>query len=143
NPRSTVATATEIYDHFRVLFARVGRTYCLKCGQEVKKDTVDEVTDAVLALGDGARLNALFPLRVALSTSTTNEVAGGKKNRGGVPPRSKAQRQQGSKPNASPTIDDSLRARLFELRQRGFNRLYQDGQIFEFSTPESLLDINF
>src|SRR5208282_4386740 len=41
NPRSTVATATEIFDYLRLLFARVGRTYCLLCGQEVKKDTVD------------------------------------------------------------------------------------------------------
>ena len=45
NPRSTVATATEIYDYLRLLFARVGRTYCAKCGREVKKDTVDEVAD--------------------------------------------------------------------------------------------------
>ncbi len=61
NPRSTVATATEIYDYLRLLFARVGRTFCLQCGQEVKKDTVDEVTTAVLALGEGVRLIALFP----------------------------------------------------------------------------------
>src|ERR1700675_1571202 len=63
NPRSTVATATEIYDYLRLLFARVGRTFCLQCSQEVKKDTVDEVTGAVLALVDGTRLNALFPLQ--------------------------------------------------------------------------------
>ena len=44
NPRSTVGTATEIYDYLRLLFARVGRTFCLQCGEEVKKDTVDEVT---------------------------------------------------------------------------------------------------
>ena len=43
NPRSTVATATEIYDYLRLLFARVGRTYCTKCGEEVRKDTVDEM----------------------------------------------------------------------------------------------------
>ena len=49
NPRSTVATATEIYDYLRLLFARVGRTYCLNCGREVKKDTVDEVADTILA----------------------------------------------------------------------------------------------
>ena len=63
NPRSTVGTATEIYDYLRLLFARVGRTFCLQCGQEVKKDTVDEVTPTVLALGEGTRLNALFPLQ--------------------------------------------------------------------------------
>ena len=45
NPRSTVATATEIYDYLRLLFARIGRTYCAICGAEVKKDTVDEVAE--------------------------------------------------------------------------------------------------
>ena len=69
NPRSTVGTATEIYDYLRLLFARVGRTYCLQCGQEVKKDTVDEVTAAVLALGEGTRLNVLFPLQAELPTA--------------------------------------------------------------------------
>src|SRR5690348_2684630 len=63
NPRSTVATATEIYDYLRLLFARVGRTYCLECGAEVEKDTVDEVAGSILALGEGTRLNVLFPLR--------------------------------------------------------------------------------
>ena len=63
NPRSTVATATEIYDYLRLLFARVGRTYCLQCGAEVKKDTVDEVAERVLALGEGTRLHVLFPLQ--------------------------------------------------------------------------------
>src|SRR5580658_6918070 len=48
NPRSTVGTSTEIYDYLRLLFARVGRTYCIQCGQEVKKDTVDEVADVVM-----------------------------------------------------------------------------------------------
>src|SRR5258708_4358769 len=63
NPRSTVATATEIYDYLRLLFARVGRTYCANCGQEVKKGTVDEIADWVLALGDDTRLQVFFPLQ--------------------------------------------------------------------------------
>src|SRR5450755_1836343 len=63
NPRSTVATATEVFDYLRLLFARVGRTYCVQCGNEVKKDTVDEVAAAVLALEEGTRLNVLFPLQ--------------------------------------------------------------------------------
>jgi excinuclease ABC subunit A len=125
NPRSTVATATEIYDYLRLLFARVGTTYCLQCGQEVKKDTVDEVAEAVLALGDGTRLNVLFPLQTA-----------------GVSPDD-AQKKTRPKKGTIAGVDDSLKARLTELRQRGFNRLYQKGNIFEFSTPESLLDINF
>src|SRR5947209_14980024 len=63
NPRSTVATATEIYDYLRLLFARVGRTYCADCGKEVKKDTVDEVADTILALEPETGLQVLFPLR--------------------------------------------------------------------------------
>jgi len=75
NPLSTVATATEIFDYLRLLFARVGRTYCLVCGQEVKKDTVDEVADRILALGEGTRLTVLFPVHtpeiVAAATGKT------------------------------------------------------------------------
>ncbi len=62
NPRSTVATATEIYDYLRLLYARVGRTFCRNCGQEVKKDTVDEVAQTILGLEEGTRLNVLFPV---------------------------------------------------------------------------------
>src|SRR5499427_2358653 len=124
NPRSTVATATEIYDYLRLLFARVGRTYCLQCGNEVKKDTVDEVTERVLALGEGTRLNVLFPLETAVVSAADRK-------------------KKGRKTSVSPGSDDVLKARLLDLRTRGFNRLYQNGQIFEFSTPESLLDVNF
>src|SRR5438045_9677961 len=76
NPRSTVATATEIYDYLRLLFARIGRTYCLQCGNEVKKDTVNEVAEAVLALGEGTRLNVVFPLRTGGTPApTSNNLA--------------------------------------------------------------------
>src|SRR5712675_3602207 len=65
NPRSTVATATEIFDYLRLLFARVGRTYCANCGREVKKDTVDEIADAVLGLDPDTRVQVVFPLQPA------------------------------------------------------------------------------
>src|SRR5512140_1701795 len=70
NPRSTVATATEIYDYLRLLYARIGRTFCSQCGAEVKKDTVDEVAERLLALGEGTRLNVLFPLLPPPATVT-------------------------------------------------------------------------
>lgn len=70
SPRSTVGTATEIYDYLRLLFARVGRTYCSQCGAEVKKDTVDEVAERVLALPEGTRLNVLFPLQAVCDLGT-------------------------------------------------------------------------
>jgi len=133
NPRSTVGTATEIYDYLRLLFSRIGRTFCLQCGNEVKKDTVDEVAAAVLALGEGTRLQVLFPL-----TGLTAAPAEEKKKK-----TARARRPRDSRRDAGSTVDDSLKSRLFDLRKRGFTRLYQNRQIFEFSTPESLLDVNF
>jgi len=147
NPRSTVGTATEIYDYLRLLFARIGRTFCLQCGEQVKKDTVDEVTATVLAIGEGTRLNALFPLQGALPPAAPQEAAPGKKRpedrSAGVPPAVAGASRPRRKSDPEPILSEQLRTRLFELRQRGFNRLYQSGQIFEFSTPESLLDVDF
>ncbi|MGD0832237.1 MAG: excinuclease ABC subunit A, partial [Terracidiphilus sp.] len=65
NPRSTVATATEVYDYLRLLYARCGTVYCIHCDGLVKRDSIDEVAEATLALGEGTRLNALFPVRHA------------------------------------------------------------------------------
>ena len=134
NPRSTVGTATEIYDYLRLLFARVGRTYCANCGREVKKDTVDEVAAAVLAMGEDTRLNVLFPLQTAATEAAESDRK--KKSRG-------KRAASETRPRAFEDVSDALKIRLFDLRKRGFNRLYQGGRIFEFSTPESLLDINF
>lgn len=61
-PRSTVATTTEIYDYFRVLFARVGRVHCYKCGKEISQQTAQQMVDQVLALPVGMRLMVLAPL---------------------------------------------------------------------------------
>ena len=146
NPRSTVATATEIYDYLRLLFARVGRTYCLQCGTEVKKDTVDEVADAILALGEGTRLNVLFPLQSGHMPASAPEKkrrskrsSGGTGSSAGVSPAV----ARASRPRTDSVASDLTKQRLFELRKRGFNRLFQNDQVFEFSTPESLLDIDF
>ena len=137
NPRSTVATATEIYDYLRLLFARIGRTYCANCGREVKKDTVDEVADTIVALEPETRLQVLFPLRAnTVETSDTPVKASRGKGRSGLSKTSATKKDGGE-------ISEALRNRLFDLRKAGFNRLYQAGQVFEFSTPESLLDIDF
>jgi excinuclease ABC subunit A len=106
NPRSTVATSTELYDFFRLLYARVGRTYCPNCGTRVLRDTVDQVAERVLGEPEGSRWYVLFPVLVSKDTK-------------------------------------ELRDHLFTLRSKGFNRLFQGGRTFEFSTPESLLDIDF
>ena len=73
NPRSTVATATEIYDYLRLLYARCGTVYCVHCDGLVKRDSVDEAAEAVLALGEGTRLNVLFP--VVTATPSPEAVA--------------------------------------------------------------------
>src|SRR3954452_16999713 len=64
NPRSTVATATEIYDYLRLLFARIGTTYCLQCGAPVMRDSIDEVAATLLRQPEGTRLQLLFPVQV-------------------------------------------------------------------------------
>jgi len=70
--RSTVGTATEIYDYLRLLWARVGHTFCPNCGREIKPDTVQSVTDKVLSLREGTRYYVTFPLK--LSNKVTHEV---------------------------------------------------------------------
>ena len=62
NPRSTVGTVTEIYDYLRLLFARVGVPHCPECGREIKAQTTDQVTDDVLALGEGKRALIMAPV---------------------------------------------------------------------------------
>jgi excinuclease ABC subunit A len=61
NPRSTVGTVTEIYDYLRLLFARVGRPHCPKCGQPVERQTVQQIVDAILSLPEGSRITLLAP----------------------------------------------------------------------------------
>ena len=107
NPRSTVATSTELYDFLRLLWARVGRTYCPSCGKRVERDTVDQVAARMLAEAAGSRWQILFPVKFGAGQA------------------------------------GELRDRLFDLRGRGFNRLFQNGRMFEFSSPESLLEIDF
>ncbi len=108
NPRSTVATSTEIYDFLRLLFARAGRTYCPNCGDLVQKDTVDQIARTMIMEPAGSRWYALFPVRIA-----------------------------------NPKDAQAVRDHLFDLRSRGFTRLYQGDKTYEFSTPESLLELNF
>ncbi len=62
NPRSTVGTVTEIYDYFRLLYARIGIPHCPKCGREIQKTTVDEMVDYILNLDAGTRLQLLAPV---------------------------------------------------------------------------------
>ncbi|GAB4403904.1 MAG: excinuclease ABC subunit UvrA [Anaerolineales bacterium] len=62
NPRSTVGTTTEIYDHLRLLFARIGVPHCPKCGREISQQTVQQIVDAILAMPEGSRILILAPM---------------------------------------------------------------------------------
>ena len=146
NPRSTVATATEIYDYLRLLYARCGAVTCLHCGDIVRHDTVDEIVAALLALPEGTRAYALFPITRAeiklepLQPSTVEAPP--------APPKAakKSESKKSAKKVTEPAafnLTDTLKDRLAELRRRGYNRLYQHGKIVEFSTPESLLSLDF
>ncbi|MCU1247541.1 MAG: excinuclease subunit [Edaphobacter sp.] len=151
NPRSTVATATEIYDYLRLLYARCGTVTCLHCGGIVKHDTVDEIVTTLFALPEGTRTYALFPIvrtevkLEPMQIPTVEEAADAPK-----PPKKapkKSAKSAKSETASSFNLTDTLKDRLTELRRRGYNRLYQsktgENKIVEFSTPESLLELDF
>ena len=62
NPRSTVGTVTEIYDYFRLLYARVGIPHCPKCGREIKKQTVDQMVDSIMSFPERTKIQLLAPV---------------------------------------------------------------------------------
>ena len=109
NPRSTVATQTEIYDYLRLLFARIGQTFCYECGREVKKDSPESAADEILAtLPEGARFYVLFP----------------------------AQHETESKGQRTKDKEQSQIPHLMSLMQNGFTRLYRAGETIELQKPE-------
>jgi len=119
NPRSTVATQTEIYDYLRLLYARAGQTFCHVCGREVKKDSPESAADDILAkLPAGTRFYVLFPIQEVTSRKDARTATKGK---------SKAV----SKPQ-----ELSVSAFLILLLQQGFSRLFRNGETVELQKPE-------
>lgn len=124
NPRSTVATQTEIYDYLRLLFARAGQTICHTCQREVKKDSPESAADEILAdLAEGERFYVLFPIQDAVSRQIVKTA-------------------KKAKPKAS-VKDLSSTAFLISLLQQGFSRLYRGGEMIELQKPEDYPFDNF
>ena len=80
NPRSTVGTVTEIYDYFRLLFARVGIPHCPECGREIRRQSVDEIADRVMTLPDGSKIMVEAPVVRGKKGEFVKELAGFKKS---------------------------------------------------------------
>jgi excinuclease ABC subunit A len=152
NPRSTVATATEIYDYLRLLYARCGTVTCLHCGGIVKHDTVDEIVSTLFSLPEGTRTYVLFPIvRAEIKLEPMQQPVTEVVEEAPKPKKSavkKSAKSIASAVDISLSLTDTLKERLTELRRRGYNRLYQQignqaRKIVEFSTPESLLELDF
>ncbi|MDE6372986.1 MAG: hypothetical protein K2L72_00635, partial [Clostridia bacterium] len=80
NPRSTVGTVTEIYDYFRLLFARVGVPHCPKCGREIRRQSVDEIADRVMLMPEGSKIMVEAPVVRGKKGEFVKELASYKKS---------------------------------------------------------------
>lgn len=80
NPRSTVGTVTEIYDYFRLLFARIGMPHCPECGKPIAQQTVDQMVDAVMTLEEGTKIQVLAPVIRGRKGEYTKLIQDAKKN---------------------------------------------------------------
>src|SRR5258705_663023 len=118
NPRSTVGTQTEIYDYLRLLFARVGQTFCRVCGRQVYRDSPESVADEVLStLALDTRIYVLFPASAGLAQKEEGST------------KTKSSRR-------SSTQRHTLTAHVMSLMQRGFSRLFYNGQTIELHSPD-------
>jgi excinuclease ABC subunit A len=122
NPRSTVGTTTEIHDYMRLLFARVGRTYCRQCGREVTRETAEVVAKQLGSLPAGTRLLIGFDLPVldvgtAATEQTVDEVA-----------EQPEETEELSRPTTKGAIGAVVAPMLDALKRKGFSRLLVDGK---------------
>jgi excinuclease ABC subunit A len=135
NPRSTVGTQTEVYDYLRLLYARVGMTFCRVCGREVHKDSPESSAHEVLdTLPEGTRFYVLFPAEAGLRVE---ENGTGKS-------ASKSKKKTTAKPSASGVSDRrAVTAHVMSLMQRGFTRLLVEGETLELRSPDDYTRTDF
>src|SRR5687767_5416793 len=131
NPRSTVGTQTEIYDYLRLLYARVGTTICRVCGREVHRDSPESAATEVLAtLPDQTRFYVLFPAGAGLFVPTNGDGAS-------KPASRKRKAKESTEGNT--LSRQAITGHVMSLMQRGFTRLYHDGQQIDLGSPDDYL----
>ncbi|MFL6281891.1 MAG: excinuclease ABC subunit UvrA [Pyrinomonadaceae bacterium] len=135
NPRSTVGTQTEVYDYLRLLYARVGMTFCRVCGREVHKDSPESSAHEVLeTLPEGTRFYVLFPAEAGLRVE---ENGTGKS-------ASKSKKKTATKKTTSAVSDRrAVTAHVMSLMQRGFTRLLVEGETLELRSPDDYTRADF
>ncbi len=136
NPRSTVGTQTEVYDYLRLLYARVGITYCRVCGREVYRDSPESVAEEVLkTLPEGTRFYVLFPAVAGLAEAGQDGDRDTETRRHGETEKRRHQ-SKSPRPRVSPSPRQTITAHIMSLMQRGFTRLFAQGQIIELQSPD-------
>jgi excinuclease ABC subunit A len=136
NPRSTVGTTTEIHDYLRLLYARIGRTYCRSCGREVIRETAEVVARRLGELPDGTRLLIGFDMPVVtpapIAADAEAEADADDEDRA-----AEAAAEEGATPQPDlPGLVDPVVETLAALRRKGFGRLYVDGQAVSLEDVE-------
>ena len=136
NPRSTVGTTTEIHDYLRLLFARVGRTYCRNCGRDVIRETAEVVAGQLGRLPDGTRLLIGFDMPLVTPATLGSDAAAAadadeedETDAAGVDEEPSAQREL-------PNLGDPIGETLAALRRRGFGRLLVDGRAVQLEDAD-------
>ena len=127
NPRSTVGTTTEIHDYLRLLYARVGRTFCRSCGKEVIRETPEVVASRLGALPEGTRLMIGFDMPVVTGAPLATRDTDGEEEEVVGDVIEESEEAAGAQPDL-PEFVDSVAETLAGLRRKGFGRLYLDGK---------------
>jgi excinuclease ABC subunit A len=135
NPRSTVGTQTEVYDYLRLLYARVGMTFCRVCGREVHKDSPESSAHEVLdTLPEGTRFYVLFPAEAGLRVEENGQAKSA----------SKSKKNAAAKQATTAAFDRrAVTAHVMSLMQRGFTRLLVEGETLELRTPDDYTRAGF
>jgi excinuclease ABC subunit A len=127
NPRSTVGTTTEIHDYLRLLYARVGRTFCRSCGREVIRETAEVVAARLAALAEGTRLLIGFEMPVVTGTPLAESAPGPEPDEEDLSADAMDDDAAAPQPDL-PDLVDPVAETLSALRRKGFGRLYVDGE---------------